>query len=242
MLKIVIIDDEKHVRILIKKLLILVGIEHIIVGESAFAEEGKNIIQNTNPDIVLLDIKLKDGTGFDLLDKLEMINFQLIFITAFNDYAIKAFKFNALDYILKPINPDELKNAILKSVKQLKDTETLKLLLKNQKENEQQKDNKIVIKTTQQTYIIPINNIYYIQSDRSYSTIFLKGNSIFTSKNLKFFYDILPKDIFIKTHKSYVVNKSFIKNRIQNYLVLKNEVKIPISVRKITEIKKQLDI
>ena len=236
MLKIVIIDDEKHVRILIKKLLSLVGITHTIVGEAAFVEEGKEIIENTNPDIVLLDIKLKDGSGFDLLDKLDKIDFQLIFITAFNEYAVKAFKINALDYILKPIDLEELKKGIEKAQRQLDSKDTLNKLLQNFKENEKSNTQKLVIKTTQETFFIPINDIYYFQSDGSYTKVFSKKIDLIASKNLKYFQSILPKNQFIRTHQSFLINKLQVEHVKQQVIILKNNVEIPISTRKKTEI------
>lgn len=237
MIKLVIIDDEEDVREVIKKMISLLNFDIEIVGEASSIVNAKNIIETKQPEIVLLDIELEDGSGFDLLNTLSNYNFQLIFITAFNEFAIKAFKFNALDYILKPIDPEELEQAILKSKEAINSKNQLESLLKNVDYNKKNFE-KIVIKTTQQTHIINIKDIYYIQSNRAYSSLFLKNKSIFTSKNLKFFVDILPKEIFIRTHKSYLVNKNYIKGIEHDKLILGNNYKVLVSVRKIAEIKK----
>ena len=126
MLKIVIIDDEINVRRVLKKLLKLMTSNYEVVGEAPSILEAKKVITATNPDIVLLDIELEDGTGFTLINQLSKVDFKLIFITAYNQYAIKAFKFNALDYILKPIEPEELKNALTKAEESIQSENELK--------------------------------------------------------------------------------------------------------------------
>jgi two-component system LytT family response regulator len=240
MLKIVIIDDEKNVIIVIKKLLSLINIAHTVVSEAASVQAGLEVIKQTNPDVVLLDIELEDGTGFDLLNQLDEIDFKLIFITAFNEYAIKAFKFNALDYILKPIDPDDLKNAINKAKDNLYTENTLKLLLNNLETNKTAETQKLIVKTTERTYFIPIDEIFYFQSDGSYSKIVSKDLTILASKNLKYFQEILPKHQFIRTHQSFLVNKLNITSLKNNTILLNNSVEIPISVRRKSEIKKLL--
>jgi two-component system LytT family response regulator len=237
MLKIVIIDDEKNVIIVIKKLLSLINIAHTIVGEAASVQAGLEVIKQTNPDVVLLDIKLEDSTGFDLLNQLDEIDFKLIFITAFNEHAIKAFKFNALDYILKPIDPDDLKNAINKAKDNLHTENTLKLLLNNLETNKTAETQKLVVKTTERTYFIPIDEIFYFQSDGSYSKIFAKELTLLASKNLKHFQKLLPEKQFIRTHQSFVINKYQVKGLENNMVILKNNIRIPISSRRRSDIK-----
>lgn len=241
MLKIIVIDDEKNVRTVIKKLLSLVSSNYAIVGEAASVAEGKEIIAKENPDLVLLDIELEDGTGFEMLNQIDNINFKVIFITAFNEYAIKAFKFNALDYILKPINPEELKNAIDKAKTSISTGKELKLLLENFESNKKSEFQNLVVKTTQQTYFIPIEDILYFQSDGSYSKIVTEKKTILASKNLKHFQDLVPEDLFIRTHQSYLVNKNHITGLKGNVLILNNELEIPISVRRKADIKAALN-
>ncbi len=241
MMKIVIVDDEKNVRIVIKKLLALVSTDYEVVGEAASIIEAKTVILNTDPDLVLLDIELEDGTGFDLLKQIDKPDFKLIFITAFNEYAIRAFKFNALDYLLKPIDPEELKVAIDKVKSTLNSQNELNLLLDNFEKNKTLKFQNLVVKTTQQTYFLPINNILYFQSDGSYSKIVTLNKTILASKNLKHFQELVPEEFFIRTHQSYLVNKEHVAGLKGNNIVLKNNVEIPISVRRKKDIKKMLN-
>ncbi len=240
-MKIVVVDDEKNVRIVIKKLLALVSTDYEVVGEAASVVEAKDVITKTSPDLVLLDIELEDGTGFDLLKQIENPDFKLIFITAFNEYAIRAFKFNALDYLLKPIDPEELKEAISKAKSTINSENEINLLLENLENNKKSEIQKLVIKTTQRTYFLPINDILYFQSDGSYSKIITKDKNILASKNLKHFQELVPEELFIRTHQSYLVNKEHVAGLKGNNIVLKNNVEIPISVRRKKDIKKMLN-
>jgi len=237
MIRIVVIDDEKNVRIVIKKILGLISSEYIIVGEAASITEGKNVIASTNPDIVLLDIELEDGTGFTLIDQLPKIDFKLIFITAYNQYAIKAFKFNALDYLLKPIEPSELKAALIKAQSTIQSENELKDLLANLKENKNSESQKIVVKTTNKIDFIEIDKILYCQSEGSYTNIITDTVTILASKNLKHFQDLLPDGIFFRTHQSYLVNKMYVTALKNDMVVLNDNLSIPISLRRKSEIK-----
>lgn len=223
MLRIAIIDDEKNVRVVIKKLLELNNIHHEIVGEATSVKKAKKLIESTKPDIVLLDVKLDDGTGFDLLTQLKTVDFKLIFITAYNNFAINAIKFNTIDYILKPIDPEELKNAIQKAEKAIS-------------ENRGRGAQKLVVKTNQETHIIPIKDIIYIQSEGSYAKIYTNNLILLASKNLKFFEDSLPEQQFIRSHKSYLVNKLCIISIKKDILELKSDYKALISKRKKSEV------
>ncbi len=237
MLRIVIIDDEVNVRKVIKKLLGLISSEYIVVGEAPSIAQGKKVIAETNPDLVLLDIELEDGTGFTLIDQLSKIDFKLIFITAYNQYAIKAFKFNAIDYLLKPIDPDELKSALNKAKSTIHSENELKQLLKNLDHNQNAETPKIVIKTTNKMHFVEIDKILYCQSEGSYTTIFTVDISILASKNLKYFQDLLSDYSFIRTHQSYLVNKIHITGLKNDSIILNDNLSIPISLRRKAEIK-----
>jgi len=239
MVKIVIVDDENNVRIVIKKMLNLLFTDCEIVGECASVKEALDVIPETKPDIVLLDIELEDGNGFSLLKQLPVLDFKLIFITAFNEYAIKAFKVNALDYILKPIEPSELKSAINKAKEMLTSEKELKKQLEN---INSEKIDKIVIKTTENTHFITIDDIKYCKADGSYSYIYTTNKTILTSKNLKHFEEILPAQKFIRTHQSYLVNKSEIVSIKSNTILLKNNIEVPVSVRKKAKISALLNL
>lgn len=236
-MKIVIIDDEINVRKVLKKLLLLTNADYSIVGEAASVSEAKRVIIETNPDIVLLDIELEDGTGFNLIDKFEEVDFKLIFITAYNQHAIKAFKFNAIDYLLKPIDPVELKKALEKAQTTISYENEIKKLFENFKENQKSEVNKIVIRTTNKTYFIEVDKILYCQSEGSYTSIVTSREKILASKNLKHFQDLLLEHDFIRTHQSYLVNKKYVTAIEQDFIILSRNISIPISLRRKTEIK-----
>jgi two-component system LytT family response regulator len=236
MLKIVIIDDETNVRKLLKKILNLIDSDYKIVGEAASIAEAKKVIKESEPDIVLLDIELEDGTGFNLINQLHEINFKLIFITAYNQYAIKAFKFNALDFLLKPIDPDELKVALEKAKTTIVSDNELKQLIENLLRNQNTSDNKIVIKTTNKIYFVAVSDILFCKSEGSYAKIITSNQTIFASKNLKYFQDLLSEYDFIRTHQSFLVNKKYITEIHNDTIVLTNKLQIPISLRRKVEI------
>jgi len=237
MLKIVIVDDEINVRRVIKKLLNIVASDYVVVGEAPSIVEAKKVIAETNPDLLLLDIELEDGTGFTLINQLSKVDFKLIFITAYNQYAIKAFKFNALDYLLKPIEPEELKTALIKAQNSIQTENELKELLSNLEHNRESEVQKIVIKTTNKTYFIDVTKILYCQSEGSYSKIVLEESSILASKNLKYFQDLLADFSFIRTHQSYLVNKIHITSLKNDAIILNSSICIPVSLRRKAEIK-----
>ncbi len=237
MIKIAIIDDEVNVRTVIKKILKLIYADYEVVGEAASIADAKIMLSNNKPDILLLDIELEDGTGFNLLDQLPHLDFKLIFITAFNQYAIKAFKYNALDYLLKPIDPQELKTILDKvrsTVQSEKDTQAI---LDNLKQNRSAETPKIVIKTSKQVHFITVDSILYCQSEGSYTSIVTEGITILASKNLKHFQELLPESAFIRTHQSYLVNKAFVVSLNSHGICLKNNEIIPVSTRRKSEVK-----
>jgi len=237
MIKIAIIDDETNVRELIKKLLKLISPAYVVIGEAASIASAKKMLKDTDPDIVLLDIELEDGSGFGLLEQLPKIDFKLVFITAFNQYALKAFKYNALDYILKPIAPEELKTTLERvqgMVYLEKETHTL---LENLKENREAKNPKIALKTSNKIHLVDVDKILYCQSEGSYTKIVTAEETILVSKNLKHYQELLPDSEFIRTHQSYLVNKIHILGLENDSIILKNDTVIAVSSRRRAEIK-----
>ena len=182
MFKVAIIDDEKNVRIVIKKLLSILYSNCEIVAEIASIKEAKRLLPMVKPDIVLLDIELEDGNAFSLLKQLPVLDFKLIFITAFNEYAIKAFKFNALDYLLKPIDPSELQHAIDKAQKHVSNTKELKQLIDNIEED---KTTQIVIKTTNKIHFIrALRLVFNITLVEAFEIMHAMGESILKSEQI----------------------------------------------------------
>ena len=237
MIRVVIIDDEDLVRVLLRDILKFRCPEVEIVGEASGIKSGLEVLGKVRPDLVLLDVKLEDGTGFELLQQCSGVDFKVIFITAFEEYALKAIRLSAVDYILKPIAPDELKNAIEKaSLMLIADQEQkLKTLVSNLG-NATNGNKKIVLKTHDKFHFIPVNEIYYCESDSSYTKFYLQdGNEIMVSRTLKEFEEILMDHGFYRTHKSFLINLKHIRAFQKSdggYIIMVNNSRIPLSDKK----------
>ncbi len=234
---IAIIEDEKEIRELYKSIIFKRFPECTQIIEASSMSEGVSLLKQNNPDVLILDIDLKDGTGFDVLKEIKPYNFSLIFSTAFNEYAINAIKFSALDYILKPIDEEEFCSAIDKAIS-LKEKQSLESQLRNffeqYEKNNQSK--KLVLKTAGEFNIVDICDIVYCQSDNSYTTFYFSNNeSIIVSKGMKEYEDLLCEYNFFRPHNSYMVNLNFVKKLDKSdggFLILKTGKEIPVSIRK----------
>jgi two-component system LytT family response regulator len=200
-------------------------------------ESGIAAIQQHQPDLVMLDIELSDGTGFDILKAVKPHNFKLIFITGHNDFAIKAIKYSAIDYILKPINDNELIEGIEKAVSEMEDKgleKQLNTFFEHYEKKTQSK--KIVLKTSESLNIIDIHDITHCKSDNTYTTFYLQnGDKILVSQSIKNYEAMLADYSFFRPHQSYLVNMNFVE-RIDKadggFLVMKQGAEIPVSVRR----------
>jgi two-component system, LytTR family, response regulator len=233
-----IIDDEKKARETIHSIIQMYCEDIVIVGEAAGVEAGVELINSMKPELVFLDINLSDGNGFDLLKKIKNINFKTIFITAYEDHAIKAFKFSALDYILKPVNPDELIAAVAKAKSFLeKDTINLKFetFISNM-ENISREIKKIVLKTSDSIHVINVNEIIRCEADRNYTIFMLvSGKKILVSNTLKEYDEMLSNYQFFRAHQSHLVNINHISSyekKEGGYLIMRDKSIVPVSVRK----------
>jgi two-component system, LytTR family, response regulator len=238
MLRALIIDDEKKARETICSILHLYCKDVLVVGEADSVKSGIELIQKEKPEIVFLDINLTDGSGFDILQKLSLINFKIIFITAYESYALKAFKFSALDYILKPVNPDDLIKAVEKAkLFQASDTANLKFeaFISNM-ENIVKEVKKIVLKTSESIHVINVNEIIRCEADRNYTSFFLiSGKKILVSNTLKEYDEMLSSYQFFRPHQSHLVNINHItsyEKKDGGYLMMKDKSMVPVSVRK----------
>ena len=202
------------------------------------ANTGKKALQviaAKKPDLVFLDIELPDMTGFELLQQVDDINFQTIFTTSHSHYAIKAFRFNALDYLIKPIKEIELDEAIKRFLKSAGNKVEVKHALSNL-ESRSVEDQKLVLYTQNGTLRLPLKQITHIERERNYSYIHLSnGSRELSSKNLAYFEDILTDKAFFRSHRSYLVNRYHINALKNDHFVLKRGVEIPVSRRKRTE-------
>ncbi len=233
-MKVLIIEDELDARNIIRFFLHQFFPDTFdIVGYSATVSESVAIVNEKKPDLVFLDVRLEDGTGLDFLRKLDKIDFQIIFTTAYDHYAIKAIKYDAIDYLLKPINPEEFKIAVQKTLDKKHEFEEYHKLQELDLEAEQI----ITIKTAGETHVVHYNDIIRLEADGAYTMIVTGNNKILASKNLKHFENILPENLFIRTHQSHLVNKKYISGIKNDLVILENNHKIPVSFRKKTAVK-----
>ncbi len=238
MISTAIIDDEPKARETIINILGISPIEMDIVGEAGDLQSAYNLITVKSPDLVLLDINLPDGSGFDLLKMFEKISFKVIFITAHEEFAIKAIKYSAVDYILKPIKASELLSAIDKANDNLNKEETvlkISTLLSNL-----EKLKKIVLKTAESIHIVNVSQIIRCEADVNYTKFFLEnGEKLLVSKPLKEYDELLCRTGFFRTHQSHLVNLDHILRYDKTdggYLILDNKSMVPVSTRKKEEL------
>lgn len=209
MLKTVIIDDDYVSRMILKELLekFLNNID--LVGEAASVQEGVDLIEKTEPELVLLDISLPDGTGFDLLDKVKKVDFKIIFITAYSEYAIKAFKYSAFDYIVKPLNIDELSKAIsrIPQIKKIENKGSVKSLKENLLSVPDDGPKTIALPEQNGFAIIRVNDIVRCEGMRNYTKIiFRDAEAKVVSRTLLEFENLLVPLGFVRIHRSHLVN------------------------------------
>lgn len=237
LLKAYIIDDELQSQNFLHKMLQQHFPEIEIAGEASTVEEALKGIKQCNPDIVFLDIQIKNETGFDLLKQLHKINFNLIFTTAFDRYAIKAFRFNAIDYLLKPIVAEELIEAVNK-VKQK--TATAQAASKQQVEqlyddllNPKKVHDKIAVPTNDGFVVINVNDIVYCHANSNYTEFYFNDKkTIVSSYSLKQYDDLLTPQSFFRTHRSYLINLKHVqkyRRGIGGEIVMSNGDEVELS-------------
>lgn len=212
-----------------------------LAGSAPDPIKGYDLIKQVDPDLVFLDIEMPYGNAFDLLDKINPVRFEVIFITAFDNYAIKAIRYSALDYILKHVNINELKEAVRKAIILLEERSVntrISSLLNNFKQ-ENSSAHKIALPTIQGFQFEDISKIMYIQAEGNYSFVFIDGQKKeLVSKSLKEFEEILPENLFCRVHYSHILNINFVKKYFKGrggYVEMTDGTCIEISVRKKNE-------
>ncbi|MFC2107618.1 LytR/AlgR family response regulator transcription factor [Bacteroidota bacterium] len=237
MLRAIIIDDEAPMRQSLETMLKTLCPNVKLVAKADSVKTGIDAIKNHHPDLVFLDIKMGDGTGFDLLKQLDQVDFKVIFITAYDQYAIKAFKFSALDYLLKPVDPDELVAAVNKTEKLLVQELNKQLgALEDNMQSDSSSGIKIILKTFESIHLLNTRDIVYCESDDGY-TIFhlLNGNKILVSNSLKEYDEMLREYGFFRPHRSFLINLIHISRFDKSEggsIVLSNESKVPVASRR----------
>jgi two-component system LytT family response regulator len=245
-MKFVIIDDEEKHRNLIKSIL-KEDKNLLCLGEADCVAKGLALVEATSPDLVLLDIDMPDGTGFDLLKSISTIDFLVVFVTAYDEFAIKAFKFSALDYLLKPIDPEELLLAVQKAQKVQQQSQNqlqLAALLSNV-ESFSHQVKKLVLKDSDNIYIVSTQEILYLQADNNYTSFFLtKDRKIVVSKTLKEYEQLLENNGFFRIHQSYLINLAYLQRidkRDGGSVVLQEKIYLPLAQRRKDSLLKMLE-
>ena len=237
-MKILLVDDEAAARNTLKKMLAYVAPDAKVEGEADNLETAYELCLEIKPDLVFLDVELGSQKGFALLEKPNLPAFKVIFVTAHEKYSLQAIRASALDFLLKPVDPDELKAAIAKAIAAVDKedlTKRLDTLLHNLYNVEKEKK-KLVLKTFDQIQIIDVKDIVQCISDKNY-TIFSMANGarLMVSKNLGEYEDILSDYGFFRIHHSHLVNVDFISKydkKNGGVLVLKDQSQVPVSLRK----------
>ncbi|EDM44398.1 response regulator [unidentified eubacterium SCB49] len=216
-----------------------------VVATAQSVVEAAKVLRKTEPDILFLDIMLGDGTGFDVLEIFPNLKSKIIFVTASDEYAIRAFKFAAIDYVLKPYSDEDLSLAIDRAKQQIKPTGERLTILKETITAPESQPDKISLHTLDKIIIVSLEDIIRCESD-SNNTIFYTNDDkkIFVTKTLKYFSDMLSGYQFLRVHQSHLVNINYISAFIKTdggYLMLKNKQSVPVSVRKKSEVIEMLD-
>ena len=236
MKKALVIDDEKRTRNFITMLIRSFGLDIEVVGQAESVVTALQEIKTHNPDLIFLDIQMPDGTGFDVLKALEDKNFEVIFITAHEEFAIKAIKFSALDYILKPIDPDELKSALvaaLASMSLKKEESQFKALQNNLQPSQKRK---LVLKTQESVFVIEMDDIIRCEADKNYTFFHLKNKKkILVSRTLKEYETLLSSYHFYRIQQSHLVNLNYV-DRYDKFdggsVIMKDGTAVPLSSAK----------
>ena len=233
-MKVVIIDDEEKSRLTLRNFIGKYESDVEIIGEADGVVSGMKLIKSENPEAVFLDVEMKDGSGFDLLDLMSPVDFMVVFVTAFNHYAVKAFRFSAVDYLLKPLDPSRLKEAVRK----LKDNggsgdnqQKLNTLLENRNSLK-----KLALPAINGLIMIRVSNILRLESEINYTRVFLKSNeSHLVTKTLKEYDELLSGINFYRIHKSHLINLDCVSRYVKGEggtIILEDDSELEVARRR----------
>ncbi|HRD37859.1 MAG TPA: LytTR family DNA-binding domain-containing protein [Bacteroidia bacterium] len=235
-MKALVIDNEKNIRTTVVDLITAFCPQITSVAEADGVVSGLKKIHELQPDIVFTDVEMDDGTGMDMLSKLGDIKFQVIFITAHNKYAIDAFRFSAIDFLTKPINPDELAKSVQKAESNIKNKLFLEQVAVMNEKNLTKAEKKIVLKELDAIHIIKVKDLICCEASGIYTTFFIDNNKqIVVSKNLKEYEEILEPYDFLRVHNSFLINANKIEKFEKNdggFLIMEGGQRVPVSQRK----------
>lgn len=231
-MKTLVVEDKAYIRKGLLNLLQLIDTDVEVIGECESVKDAVIVANACKPELIFLDINLLDGTAFDFLEQTENLTFKIIFITAYEEFALKALKIGAVDYLLKPVDIDELQIAIQKVTelpiaKQKQQISTVKQIWNND-------NSKLILSLHNSFQVIDLDELLFCESDKGYTTFYCSdGKKYMASKTLKEFEDRLSKANFTRPHQSFMVNLKFIDKYDKSGVIhLKNGKKIPVSFRK----------
>ena len=237
-IKTVIIEDEVNARKALENLLSFYCPEIVVAGEAASIEEGLKVIQKESPRLLLLDVHLPDGTGFDLIKKIKKKDFKIVFVTAHDQYALQAIKMSALDYLLKPVKPGELRKAITRVEKALEEEEQISLQIDTAIHNLEHTSNnkKIILNTNDKVFVLEVARIVHCEAQDNYSRIYIDGkDTILISKTLKELEEMLSAYGFFRIHQSHLLNLNYVETfekKGSGRVRTKTGEVLPVSIRK----------
>ena len=231
-------DEPRNIELLARLMKMHFSESLILDGNAKNISDAVTLIKKVNPQLVFLDIELNSGNAFELLDQLHDHSFEVIFITAYNEYAVKAFRINAVDYLLKPISIHELKEATAKAIYKIKNAltgnESLQNVLRQFKTD--YSTQRIGIPVNDGLFFINSEEITHIEAKGSYSILYLSnGKHITCTKNLKSIEQMLPESHFLRVHHSWVVHLKYLKKYFRGkngYIEMENGITVPVSIRK----------
>lgn len=248
-LRALIVDDEVNARQALNNLLKMYCQDIEVVAEAHGVKDGCAKVFELKPELVFLDIRLYDGTGFDLLRKTLGQNYRVIFVTAYDQYALNAIRMSAVDYLLKPINPAELVNAVGKAINLIEHDEAFKTkiqVLEDHITPSSGQVKRIILNTSNSMHVVDIANIIRCESDENYTYIITNDEqSILVSKTLKDFDDLLTPSGFCRVHQSHLVNMYQISSYEKGpggMIIMKNKDKVPVSGRRKDYFLKSLEL
>lgn len=234
----IIVDDEQKSRSSLRKLLSDFCTEVNVVAEAADINEAQILIEKMKPHLVFLDVEMPYGTGFDLLERIGDINFEVVFITAYSQYAVDAFKYASIDYILKPVDIDTLQRAVERVKEHLYDKQSIanyKLLLQ-QVQKQTDGNIRIQLSAIKEQHLVKCNEIICCVADGSYTNVYMTGGrKFYSSRNLKQFVAELPSSIFFRVHNGHLVNMNHIEKIIKGHggsVVMTDGRELEIAVRR----------
>jgi two-component system LytT family response regulator len=239
MIRAIIIDDVQRSRASLADDLKRYCPDVEVVAEAESVKTGVETIKKQKPDVVFLDIELEDGTGFNILEQLGTPSFKVIFTTGSDEYGIKAVKFSALDYLLKPIDPEELIAAVDKLRSSSKESGDIKdnisVLIENLK-SISNTSKRIALNSADRVHVVNVSDIVRCESQRNYTLFYIKGNKqILVTRTLKEFEDMLEDSGFARVHHSHLINISYLKEFVKSdggYAVMTDGSEVPVAVRK----------